>query len=117
MKRIIFGEWEIEFDVPATKEYYNDFLVFSQCYRNYKKFCETLTEEESGFLLELQSCDNPERYREVVLYGCLHNTTYDAQCEGDRGWYMYQEIKLIDDKEAFESATSAKTCSNVGIER
>ena len=59
-------------------------------------------------LLALHSCDNPERYREIVLYGCLHNTTYDAQCEGDRGWYLYQAIKLIDDKEAFESAITQK---------
>lgn len=52
MKRLHFGEWEIEVDVVATKQYYNNFFVAnkeSQCYRNYKVFCETLTEEESGF--------------------------------------------------------------------
>ncbi|MDE7297993.1 MAG: hypothetical protein K2N94_04080 [Lachnospiraceae bacterium] len=32
----------------------------------------------------------PERYREAVRYGCLNDLSYDMQCEGSRGGYMYR---------------------------
>lgn len=55
-------------------------------------------------LIELQSCGDPQKFSDIVLYGCVHNTTYDIQCEGDRGWYLYQAAKLAGDKEAVETA-------------
>ncbi len=59
-------------------------------------------------LIELNSTCNPKQFREIVMYGCLHNTTYDMQCEGDRGWYLYQAAQLVEDKEAIESAVIHK---------
>ncbi|HWT73173.1 MAG TPA: hypothetical protein VN258_00400 [Mobilitalea sp.] len=59
-------------------------------------------------LIELHSNCNPEQFCEIVMYGCLHNTTYDMQCEGDRGWYLYQAAQLIDDKEAVEATVIQK---------
>ena len=47
-------------------------------------------------LLALKTCKNPQQYYAIVLYGCLHNTTYDIQVEGDRGWYLYQSALLVD---------------------
>lgn len=32
---------------------------------------------------------NEEQLRATVLYGCLHDISYDLQCEGSRGIYMY----------------------------
>jgi len=46
-------------------------------------------------LLELKTCENPQQYYDIVHYGCLHNTTYDMQCEGDRGWYLYQAAQIV----------------------
>ena len=59
-------------------------------------------------LIELQSSDNPKRFYDTVLYGCLHNTTYDMQCEGDRSWYLYQAAQYIGEKEKIESAVIQK---------
>jgi len=59
-------------------------------------------------LLELKACESPQRYYDIVLYSCLHNTTYDMQCEGDRGWYLYQAARLVGEKEAIESAVIQK---------
>lgn len=55
-------------------------------------------------LVELRSNCNPIQFRDIVMYGCLHNTTYDMQCEGNRGWYLSQAAHLVEDKEAIESA-------------
>lgn len=32
---------------------------------------------------------NEEAFRETVLYGCLHDISFDMQCEGSRGLFMY----------------------------
>ena len=32
-------------------------------------------------LIELQSCADPAKFYEIILYGCLNNTTYDMQCD------------------------------------
>lgn len=36
--------------------------------------------------------DDPERYRELVLWACGRNLAFDTQCEGIRAWYDYQLI-------------------------
>ena len=46
-------------------------------------------------LLELKTCEKPMQYFDIVRYGCLHNTTYDMQCEGDRSWYLYQAAVIV----------------------
>jgi len=46
-------------------------------------------------LIELKTCKDPQKYYDIVHYGCLHNTTYDMQCEGDRGWYLHQAAVLV----------------------
>ncbi|MCL2300245.1 MAG: hypothetical protein FWC27_08900 [Firmicutes bacterium] len=46
-------------------------------------------------LLALKTCGNPQQHYDIVRYGCLHNTTYDAQCEGDRGWYLHQAAAIV----------------------
>lgn len=40
-------------------------------------------------ILELEQNDNIEKFRDIVLKGCLNNYSYDAQCEGTRSRYMY----------------------------
>ncbi len=59
-------------------------------------------------LIELNSNCNAKQFRKIVMYGCLHNTTYDMQCEGDRGWYLSQAAQLVEDKEAIEAAVIQK---------
>ena len=59
-------------------------------------------------LIELQMCTDPARFYDAVLYGCLHNTTYDSQCEGERGWYLHQAAKLSGNEAAIEEAVCQK---------
>lgn len=49
-------------------------------------------------VIELNENDNKEKYRDLVLWGCLHNLSYDTQSEGTRSGYMYTlQSKFNDD--------------------
>jgi len=43
----------------------------------------------------------PEKYRDLVLWACKRNFAYDAQSEGTRSWYTYTMVKAYPDKETF----------------
>jgi len=60
-----------------------------------KRFRHDFLRGLGSALLELQDCGEPQKYYDAVMYGCLHNTTYDMQCEGSRGWYLYQAALLV----------------------
>ncbi len=68
-------------------------------YRNKKKMTKKQFRHDflrglGSAILELKLCSDPRQYYDIVRYGCLHNTTYDMQCEGDRSWYLYQGAHL-----------------------
>lgn len=48
----------------------------------------------------------PEKYRDIVLWACKRNFAYDAQSEGTRSWYTYTMVNAYHDKEAFIYATA-----------
>lgn len=50
---------------------------------------------------ELESTENIERYREIVLWGCLHNISFDVQFEGTRAPYLYELLRMFRDDEYF----------------
>lgn len=58
---------------------------------------------------------NPEKYRDLVLWACKRNFAYDAQSEGTRSWYTYAMANVYPDKETFISAAAEalkKYCPN-----
>ena len=55
-------------------------------------------------IIELEQCSDKSRYRDAILYGCIHNTTYDMQSEGDRAFYLHRAIKLYGDVDLFEDS-------------
>lgn len=56
-------------------------------------------------VLTLRKSDNIEQYREIVLWGCLHNLSYDTQCEGTRAGYIYQLASCFHDDAYFIAPT------------
>ena len=52
-------------------------------------------------VLELQSTQDIEKYRPLVLWGCSRDMAYDAQCEGCRSVYLYQLITQFPDHMPF----------------
>lgn len=58
--------------------------------------------------LELQNCDDTEKYRKTVLWGCLHLISFDTQCEGTRAAYLYRLISFFPDREYFAREIAEK---------
>ncbi|MGN0691900.1 MAG: hypothetical protein ACI4K7_06105, partial [Oscillospiraceae bacterium] len=54
---------------------------------------------------------NEELFRDTVLYGCLNDISFDMQCEGARGNFMYQLVQKYDDTEYFLNAAAEKFLS------
>ena len=44
---------------------------------------------------------NINKYKDIVLWGCLNNLSYDNQCEGTRSDYVYNLLKIYNDEEYF----------------
>ena len=50
--------------------------------------------------------ENPEKYRDYVLWACKRNYAYDAQIEGTRSWYTYTMANAYHDTETFINAAA-----------
>ena len=57
---------------------------------NKKDFKTCMQQGRGGWVLALKSEKNIEKYKDIVLWGCLHNLGYDTQCEGTRAEYVYE---------------------------
>lgn len=53
---------------------------------------------------ELKSTNDIEKYRDIVLWGCTRNLSYDAQCEGTRSNFLYQLVNCYPDASPFINA-------------
>ena len=51
-------------------------------------------------ILHLQNNDT-EKYRDITLHACLHNTTHDQLSEGDKSTYMMDIIKLTNEPDYY----------------
>ena len=51
--------------------------------------------------LTLQNQNDIAKYKNIVLWGCLHNLSYDTQCEGVRAEYVYNLTTYFCDEEYF----------------
>lgn len=69
------------------------------------KFKEAMQRGLGRCLIELRQCDNPEKYRDIILWGCLHNLSFDTQCEGTRVQYIYELTTVFKDEEYFAAPT------------
>lgn len=75
MKQLQFGEWVIEVDIEATKEYYKSLYLHTsntQLYRNYVAYCKNLSTKVSQFFDSLGIA--PERC-DVYGFGRKENNT------------------------------------------
>ena len=52
----------------------------------------------------LDTEEDIEKYREIILWGCTHEIFYDAQCEGTKSKYLYEMVKYYPDVSPFIEA-------------
>lgn len=56
----------------------------------------------SGSCLQgLLASKNPGKYKKTVLWGCLHNISFDTQCEGTRAQYLFDLATTFKDPAYF----------------
>ncbi len=69
-----------------------------------KEFKEALLRGLGRCVIAVQQ--EPEKYRDIVLWACKRNFAYDAQCEGIRTWYVYTMVCAYADKTPFIHAAA-----------
>ena len=69
-----------------------------------KEFKEAMLRGLGRCVIAVQQ--EPEKYRDLVLWVCKRNFAYDAQSEGTRSWYVYTMINAYPDKETFIDTTA-----------
>ena len=45
--------------------------------------------------------EEPEKYRDIILWACTRDIAYDTQSEGTRAWYVYTLASCYPDREPF----------------
>ena len=68
---------------------------------NKKDFKKYIQQGLGRCVLTLQSSNDIEKYKDIVLWGCLHNLSYDTQCEGTRAFYIYHLTTYFKDEDYF----------------
>lgn len=68
---------------------------------NRKEFKQCMKQGLGRCAVALSSSDSIEKYKDIVLYGCLHNLSYDTQCEGTRAGYVYRLTQYFHDDDYF----------------
>lgn len=66
--------------------------------------------------LVLQNEKDIAKYKDIVLWGCLHNLSYDTQCEGVRAEYVYHLTSFFCD-EAYFVAPIIKAFTSLANEK
>lgn len=83
---------------------------------NKKDFKTCMQQGRGGCVLALKSEKNIEKYKDIVLWGCLHNLGYDTQCEGTRAEYVYHLTTFFCD-EAYFVAPIIKAFTSLANEK
>ena len=67
-----------------------------------KEFYQALRRGLGSAIVMLQNAQDKSIYRDIVLRCCLRDISYDWQSEGSKGYYLYQAIVALDEKDYFE---------------
>lgn len=77
---------------------------FTGGYMTKKEFKEAMLRGLGRCVIAVRQ--EPEKYRDLVLWACKRNYAYDAQSEGTRSWYTYTMADAYPDKETFLNAAA-----------
>lgn len=80
----------------------------------HKQFKSDLQRGCGSCFYSLMTDEGRLKYREDLLWGCLHTLPYDPQCEGSRAGYLYRLLSQYPDKAAFLPIITDKYLSDTG---
>lgn len=69
-----------------------------------KQFKKTFFRGLGSAIMVLENSPDKDKYRDIVLFACLNNTSYDMQSEGDKSEYLFHAIELLGALDEFEDA-------------
>ena len=77
-----------------------------------KRFRHDMKRGLGSCLITLKNCTDIEEYREDIIWGLKNALAYDTQSEGSRAIYLYDMIKMLEDRSEFYrlAAAGAKRC-------
>ena len=81
---------------------------------NKKDFKQYMKRGLGRCVLTLRNSADIEKYKDIVLWGCLHNLSYDVQCEGTRALYVYKLTRFFDDDDYFLIPIIKAFCDSTG---
>ena len=69
----------------------------------------TITEFHNALLQGRGKCiqavrEDPEKYRDEVLWACRELVSFDTQCEGSKGWFIHEMVHCYPDRTPFVKA-------------
>jgi len=76
-------------------------VIFGGSVLNKKDFRRYMQQGLGRCVTELQKAPDISKYKEIVLWGCLHDLSYDPQCEGTRAYYVYELTTYFKDEPYF----------------
>lgn len=68
---------------------------------NRKQFKKAMQSGLGRCVYLLNDINQANRMKDIVLWGCLHQLSYDVQSEGTRSWFLYQLITRCKDDDYF----------------
>lgn len=69
-----------------------------------KKFKHDIIRGLGTCFIELNKTDDIEKYKSIVLYGCLNVLSFEVEFEGSRSHYMYDLTQYYNDDDFFVNA-------------
>ncbi len=81
---------------------------------NKKEFKQELLRGKGSCYYALKEA--PERYKDIILWACRNNLSYDTQCEGTRAWFVYTLVNCYEDTTPFinTAVEALRNCSSYG---
>ena len=74
-------------------------------------FSQSLRRGLGGAVVELRNAKDKSVYRDIVLRCCLRDISHDWQVEGTKGFYLYQALCALDEKDEYEKIIIGKYLS------
>jgi hypothetical protein len=94
-----------------TEKVYDLLILRKETTMIYRNLSQELRRGLGGAIVELKNAKDKSAYHDILLRCCFRDISYDWQVEGTKGFYLYQAICALDEKDEFEEIIIGKFLS------